>query len=147
MTGRMAGKMALVTGGAQGLGAAIAMMFAKEGAQVVVTDINGAGARASADAINALYPDSATGLTQDVTSEARWQEVVQEAVDAMGGLNVLVNNAGIGSLGSVESETFENWKKVMEVDVDSVFLGCKYALGVMKPYGPGAIVNISSIAG
>lgn len=147
MTGRMTGKMALVTGGAQGLGAAIAMMFAKEGAQVVVTDINGAGARASSDAINALYPGSATGLTQDVTSEARWQEVVQEAVDAMGGLNVLVNNAGIGSLGSVESETFENWKKVMEVDVDSVFLGCKYALGVMKPYGPGAIVNISSIAG
>jgi NAD(P)-dependent dehydrogenase (short-subunit alcohol dehydrogenase family) len=147
MTGRMNGKMALITGGAQGLGAAISTMYAKEGAKVVVTDINGAGAQATADAINALYPGSATAFQHDVCSEERWIEIVNLAVEAMGGLNVLVNNAGIGSLGSVEAETFENWKKVMAVDVDSVFLGCKYALGVMKPYGPGAIVNISSIAG
>jgi NAD(P)-dependent dehydrogenase (short-subunit alcohol dehydrogenase family) len=143
----MAGKMALITGAAQGLGAAIATMYAKEGAKVVVTDINGAGADATAAAINALYPGHATAFQQDVCSEPRWIEIVNAAHDAMGGLNVLVNNAGIGSLGSVESESFENWKKVMAVDVDSVFLGCKYALGVMKPYGPGAIVNISSIAG
>ncbi len=147
MSGRMAGKRALVTGGAQGLGAAIATMFAKEGAQVVVTDINGEGATATARAINALYPDSATAFHHDVTSEARWIEIVDLALDAMGGLNVLVNNAGIGSLGSVEAESFENFKRVMSVDVDSVFLGCKYALGVMKPYGPGSIINISSIAG
>ena len=147
MAGRMQGKMAIVTGGAQGLGAAIATMYAKEGAKVVVTDLNGAGAQASADAINALYPGQAWAFQHDVRSEAQWQEIVQKAHDAMGGLNVLVNNAGIGSLGSVEAETFENWKRVMEVDVDSFFLGCKYALGMMRPYGPWAIINISSIAG
>ena len=147
MTGRLMGKMALITGGAQGLGEAIATMYAKEGAKVVITDINETGVQATAARINALYPGSTTAFHQDVTSESRWQEIVALAVEAMGGLNVLVNNAGIGSLGSVEAETFENWKKVMSVDVDSVFLGCKYALGVMKPYGPGSIVNISSIAG
>ena len=147
MTGRLMGKMALITGGAQGLGEAIATMYAKEGAKVVITDINETGVQATAARINALYLGSTTAFHQDVTSESRWQEIVALAVEAMGGLNVLVNNAGIGSLGSVEAETFENWKKVMSVDVDSVFLGCKYALGVMKPYGPGSIVNISSIAG
>jgi NAD(P)-dependent dehydrogenase (short-subunit alcohol dehydrogenase family) len=147
MTQRMTGKMALITGAAQGLGSAIATMFAKEGAKVVVTDMNEAGAKATAEAINALYPGSATAFHQDVTSEERWQEIVHLCIEAMGGLNVLVNNAGIGSLGSVERETFDNWKKVMSVDVDSVFLGCKYALGVMRPYGPGSIINVSSIAG
>ncbi len=147
MAGRMAGKMALITGGAQGLGAAMATMFAKEGSKVVVSDINGSGAEATAAAINALYPGHATAVQHDVCNEERWKEIVEVSVEAMGGLNVLVNNAGIGSLGSVETESFENWKKVMAVDVDSVFLGCKYALGVMKPYGPGSIVNISSISG
>lgn len=147
MAGRMNGKMALVTGGAQGLGAAIATMFAREGAQVVVTDINGPGADATAAAINALVPGAATAFQHDVTGEERWKEIVHAAHEAMGGLNVLVNNAGIGSVASVEDEEFATFKKVMAVDVDSVFLGCKYALGVMKPHGPGSIVNISSIAG
>ncbi|GIU66723.1 short-chain dehydrogenase [Candidatus Phycosocius spiralis] len=147
MTGRMVGKKALITGGAQGLGSAIATMYAKEGAHVVVTDLNGEGAQASAAAINSVYPGQATALQHDVCSEAQWIEIVHLADKAMGGLNVLVNNAGIGSLGSVESESYDTWKKVMSVDVDSVFLGCKYALGVMRPHGPGAIVNISSIAG
>lgn len=144
---RMQNKKALVTGAAQGLGAAIATMYAREGAQVVVTDVNGPGAEATAAAINALHPGAATAFQQDVRLETRWQEIVQAAHDAMGGLNVLVNNAGIGTMGSVEDETFDNWKRVMEVDLDSVFLGCKYALGLMRPHGPGAIVNISSIAG
>jgi NAD(P)-dependent dehydrogenase (short-subunit alcohol dehydrogenase family) len=147
MAGRLEGKMALITGGAQGLGEAMAKMFVREGARVTVTDVNGDGAQAVADAINADHPGSAFAFQQDVRSEARWQEVVQLAHDAMGGMNVLVNNAGIGSLGSVEDETFESWKRVMEVDVDSVFLGCKYALPLMRPHGPGSIINISSIAG
>lgn len=147
MAQRMAGKMALVTGAAQGLGEAIAAMYAAEGARVVLTDVNGDGAAAAAARINADNPGSAFAFQQDVRSEARWQEIVHLAHEAMGGLNVLVNNAGIGSIGSVEDETYESWKRVMEVDVDSVFLGCKYALGVMRPHGPGAIVNISSIAG
>jgi NAD(P)-dependent dehydrogenase (short-subunit alcohol dehydrogenase family) len=148
MTGRMNGKMALVTGAAQGLGEAIATMFAKEGAQVVLTDLNGDGVANVAARINALYPGAAKAhFAHDVRSESRWQEIVPQALEAMGGLNVLVNNAGIGSVGSIEDETLESFKRVMDVDVDSVFLGCKYALGVMRPYGPGSIINISSIAG
>jgi NAD(P)-dependent dehydrogenase (short-subunit alcohol dehydrogenase family) len=145
--GRLAGKKAFVTGGAQGLGAAIATMFAREGAIVTVTDVNGDGAQATANAINAAYPGHAFSFQQDVSREARWQEVLPAAHDAMGGVNVLVNNAGIGSIGTVESESFETFKRVHEIDVDSVFLGCKYAIPLMRPHGLGSIINISSIAG
>ena len=146
--GRVSGKMALITGGAQGLGEATARMMAREGAKVTVTDINGAGAEAVAASINAAHGDgTAFAFQQDVTDETRWQEVAQAAHDAMGGLNVLVNNAGIGSLGSVEDENYETFKKVQTVDVDSIFLGCKYCLPLMRDHGLGSIVNISSIAG
>jgi NAD(P)-dependent dehydrogenase (short-subunit alcohol dehydrogenase family) len=147
MPGRLAGKKALITGGAQGLGAAIASHFVAEGAMVFLTDLNGEGAAASAAALNASSPGSAFSAQHDVRLEGRWQEIVQEAHDAMGGLNILVNNAGIGTMGTVEAESFENFKLVQEVDVDSVFLGCKYALPLMKPHGRGSIINISSIAG
>lgn len=145
--GRVAGKMAIVTGAAQGLGAATARLLASEGAKVTLTDINGDGAAAQADTINADFPGMATALQHDVTDETRWQNVVSEASAAMGGLNILVNNAGIGSLGSVEDEQYEVFKKVQAVDVDSIFLGCKYAIPVMRDHAPGSIVNISSIAG
>lgn len=145
--GRVSGKMAIVTGAAQGLGAATATMLAREGAKVTLTDINGGGADAQAAKINEMYPGSAFAMQHDVTSETRWQEVVKQAHDQMGGLNVLVNNAGIGSIGSVEDEEYATFKKVMTVDVDSVFLGCKYAIPLMRAHAPGSIVNISSIAG
>ena len=146
--GRVSGKTALITGGAQGLGEATAHMLAREGAKVTVTDINGPGAEAVAGAINAACGDgTAFAFQQDVTDETRWQEVAQAAHDVMGGLNILVNNAGIGSLGSVEDETYETFKKVQTVDVDSIFLGCKYCLPLMRDHGLGSIVNISSIAG
>ena len=145
--GRVSGKMAIVTGAAQGLGAATATMLAKEGAKVTLTDINGEGAAATAEKINALYPGQAFSLQHDVTSETRWQEIIADATDAMGGLSILVNNAGIGSLGSVEDESYEVFRKVQAVDVDSIFLGCKYAVPVMRKYAPGSIINISSIAG
>ena len=91
--GRVSGKMALVTGGAQGLGEAIGRMLAKEGARVTLTDINGAGAEKVAASINAAYgPGTAFAFQQDVTDEARWKEVAHAAHDAMGWLNVLVNN-------------------------------------------------------
>ncbi|MEL7454220.1 MAG: SDR family NAD(P)-dependent oxidoreductase, partial [Pseudomonadota bacterium] len=94
--GRLNNKMAFVTGGAQGLGEAIAHMFAKEGAKVAVTDVNGDGAAATAEAINASMGEATAFAWQhDVTDEARWQAVLAEAHEAMGGLNVLVNNAGI----------------------------------------------------
>lgn len=147
MTGRLNGKRALITGGASGLGAAIAARFVAEGARVALSDINLDGAQAMAEKINREYQGAAIAFSHDVASEENWIEVVAKADEAMGGFNVLVNNAGIGSMGSVEDESFANWKKVMAVDADSVFLGCKYALGVMKNHGPGSIINISSIAG
>jgi len=146
--GRVDGKKAFITGGAQGLGEATARMLAREGAKVTVTDVNGAGAEAVAASINEEHgAGTAFAWQQDVTDEARWQEVLQAAHDAMGGLNVLVNNAGIGSLGSVEDENYDMFKKVQTVDVDSIFLGCKYAIPLMRAHGLGSIINISSIAG
>lgn len=146
--GRVSGKMALVTGGAQGLGEATAKMLAREGAKVTVTDINGPGAEAVAAAINAEHgAGTAFAFQHDVTDGTRWQEVLQAAHDAMGGLNVLVNNAGIGSMASVEDEAYETFRKVQAVDVDSIFLGCKYAIPLMRDHGMGSIINISSIAG
>ena len=146
--GRVSGKMAFITGGAQGLGEATARMLAREGAKVTVTDINGAGAEAVAASINeAQGKGTAFAFQQDVTDEARWQEVLKAAHDAMGGLNVLVNNAGIGSLGSVEDESYEMFRKVQAVDVDSIFLGCKNSIPLMRAHGLGSIINISSIAG
>ena len=146
--GRVSGKMALITGGAQGLGEATARMFAREGAKVTVTDVNGAGAEAVAASINDEHgAGTAFAWQHDVTDAARWQDVLKEAHAAMGGLNVLVNNAGIGSLGSVEDENYDMFKKVQTVDVDSIFLGCKYAIPLMRAHGLGSIINISSIAG
>lgn len=146
--GRVAGKKAFVTGGAQGLGEAMARMLAKEGAIVTVTDINGSGAADVAGAINKEYGDgTAFAWQQDVTDTEQWQTILQQAHDTMGGLNVLINNAGIGSMASVEDEPYETFQKVMRVDVDSIFLGCKYAIPLMRDHGLGSIINISSIAG
>ena len=146
--GRVSGKMAFITGGAQGLGEATAKMLAREGAKVTVSDINGEGAEAVAEAINAEHgAGTAFAYEHDVTDGERWQEVLTSAHDAMGGLNILVNNAGIGSLGSVEDESLDMFRKVQEVDVDSIFLGCKYAIPLMRDHGLGSIINISSIAG
>ncbi|MDE1173091.1 MAG: SDR family oxidoreductase [Parvibaculaceae bacterium] len=147
MAGRVQGKMAFITGGASGLGAASAVMLAKEGARVVVADINLAGAEAVAASINKDHPGVALAVHLDVTSESGWQKALAEGNGFMGGINVLFNNAGIGGGSTVEDTDFETWKKVMAVDADSVFLGCKYALPYMRPHAPGSIINTSSIAG
>jgi NAD(P)-dependent dehydrogenase (short-subunit alcohol dehydrogenase family) len=144
---RLAGKKAFVTGAAQGLGEATARMFAREGASVALSDLQHDKAKAVADAIVA-EGGKAVAYAQDVRDPKRWEAVLGEAADALGGLNILVNNAGIGGNGSVEDESFETWKRVQEVDLDSVFLGCKYAMPLMRASkAPGSIVNISSIAG
>lgn len=146
--GRVAGRVALVTGAASGLGRRTAEMLAGEGAKVVLTDIDLPGAQEVAAGIGA----AAVALEQDVTEEARWQAVVAETVERFGGLHVLVNNAGIGTPGTVEETSFEDWRRVHAVDLDSVFLGCKYACRPMADSvrgsgATGAIVNISSVAG
>ena len=145
--GRVDGKMAFITGAAQGLGRATALMLAREGAKVTITDINVAGAEEVAAEINALYDGRGFFAALDVTSEEQWQTTLEQAHERMGGLNVLVNNAGIGGGKSVEDTDFATWKRVQEVDVDSVFLGCKYAIPLMRAHAPGSIINISSIAG
>ena len=144
---RVAGKMAFITGAASGLGRASAIMLAKEGAKVAVSDINAEGAKAVADEINAEHPGQAFAYHLDVTNEENWKAALAAAHEDMGGLNVLLNNAGIGGGSSVEDTDFETWKLVHAVDVDSVFLGCKYAIPLMKAHAPGSIINISSIAG
>lgn len=148
MAGRVAGKLALVTGAAQGLGAAQARMLAREGARVLATDINAAGAEATAAAIDAeCGAGTAFGLRLDVTSPAEWADAIDAARDRLGGLSVLVNNAGVGVRGNIETCTYDEWKRGFAINVDSVFLGCRTALPLMKEHQPGSIVNISSIAG
>ena len=123
MAGRVGGKIALVTGAAQGLGEAIARMLAAEGARVALTDLNLEKAQAVADAINASAPGRAIALRHDVTDEAAWIDALKAVEAAFGGLHVLVNNAGISDGGSVVETSLEVWRKVHAVYVDSVFLG------------------------
>jgi len=148
MTGRVAGKMAMVTGAAQGLGAAHCALLAQEGARVLCTDINGAGAEETAAAINAACgAATAFGMQHDVTDPSAWQSAVDAARQEIGGLNVLVNNAGIGVPGNIEQCDFDDWKRCFSINVDSIFHGCQKALPLMREHAPGSIVNISSIAG
>lgn len=144
---RVAGKKAFITGAAGGLGAAMAHMLARHGAQVFLTDIDEEAVYAVATAINADHGGTvAWSAAQNVRDEDRWQSVLAEAEAAMGGLSVLVNNAGIGAMGGVEVLTMKEWQRVMGVNVDAVYLGCKYALPLLKQSQPGSIINISSMA-
>lgn len=148
MSGRVAGKKALVTGGAGGLGEAIAAMLAREGAVVAVTDIDEAGAERVADAINARHSGHAFAYRHDVTSEDGWAATLEQANADMGGLSVLVHNAGIGgSLTTVETTELAQWRKMEAINIESVFLGTKHALPYLRKNQPGSIVVLSSIAG
>jgi NAD(P)-dependent dehydrogenase (short-subunit alcohol dehydrogenase family) len=145
MTGRLRGKITLVTGGGAGLGAATAKRFAEEGALVVVTDIKGETADRVAAEINA-GGGQAESRVQDVTDEALWDSVVDDIVARHGALHVLVNNAGIAVPGSVEETTVADWRTTQAINGESVFLGTRAAVKVMQSCG-GSIVNISSIEG
>ena len=148
MVDRVKGKLALVTGAAQGLGAAHSMLLAQEGARVLCSDINGDGAAETAAGINkALGDGTAFSIQHDVTDPAAWEAAVDSARENIGGLNVLVNNAGIGVAGNIETCTFEDWQRCFSINVDSIFHGCQKALPLMREHAPGSIVNISSIAG
>lgn len=141
--GRVAGKVALVTGAASGLGLATAQKLAREGAWVALTDINQDGIEQAARHIG----DAAVPFFHDVTKPDDWVSVLSKVEETLGGLNILVNNAGIVIAGSVEDLSFEDWKKLHAVDLDSVFLGCKYAIPLIAASGGGSIINISSISG
>ncbi|HEX7813779.1 SDR family oxidoreductase [Dyella sp.] len=144
---RAAGKKAFITGAAGGLGAATARMLARHGAQVFLTDIDDDAVAAVAHEINdTIGATVAWSAAQDVREEAIWVERLEQAVQAMGGLSVLVNNAGIGSLGGVEQIELKEWRRVMGINVESILLGCKYALPYLRQAQPASIVNISSLA-
>jgi NAD(P)-dependent dehydrogenase (short-subunit alcohol dehydrogenase family) len=149
MEKRVAGKKIFVTGAAQGLGAAIASACAAEGAKVALADINFAGAQKQAAALNAAHgAGAAFAYELDVTDEGQWIAALDAANAAMGGLSGLVNNAGIaGDKGGIEHLELAQFKRIMSVNVDSVFLGAKHAIKYLAQNQPGAIVNISSIAG
>ncbi|MEM8817532.1 MAG: SDR family oxidoreductase [Pseudomonadota bacterium] len=145
MAGRVAGKVAIVTGGAKGLGKADVHALAAEGASVVLTDVDPAGEQVAAEIAEA------TGATvlfkqQDVTDEQRWQEVVAEVEKELGGLDVLVNNAGIVIIATPEQCTLEQFRLQNAVMNEGVFLGCKTAIPALRRRGGGSIVNMSSIA-
>ena len=143
MVGRLQDKIVLITGGASGIGLATARAALREGAKVVITDRNVKGGEAAI----AELGDGAEFLAQDVTREERWVEVIGHIVEKYGRLDGLVNNAGCGSLHNIEDETLEGWRFVHAVNVESTFLGCKYAIKAMKQTGGGSIVNVSSVAG
>jgi len=144
--GQASGKVALVTGAASGIGRATALTLGREGAAVMVTDLNQAGAEAVAAEIGAAG-GKAQAMGQDTTHEDRWQAVIAATEAAFGKLDVLVNNAGIAIAGPIETYSLADWRKQQAVNVDGVFLGVKHAIPAMRRAGGGSIINISSIAG
>ncbi|MBN1660295.1 MAG: SDR family oxidoreductase [Anaerolineae bacterium] len=141
--GSLEGKVALVTGGASGIGQATALLFAREGAAVAIADLDGAGAQAAALEIVAAG-GSAISIQTDVSQADDCARAVQRTVEAFGGLDILFNNAGIIRRADVVDTTEEEWDRVMAVNVRSVFLMSKYAVPIMAARGGGAIVNTGS---
>ena len=143
---RLKDKVAIVTGGAHGMGEAEARLFAKEGAAVVVADVLNREGEAVAADISAGQ-GRARYIRTDVTSERDWQKLISETISTFGRLDILVNNAGISGSSVGDADSFEGWQKLMSVNAASVFLGTKLAAAAMIPNGRGSIVNISSIMG
>jgi NAD(P)-dependent dehydrogenase (short-subunit alcohol dehydrogenase family) len=146
MMGRVQGKVAIVTGARRGIGKATAELLAREGARVIITDRKEEGAQEVVDGIKKVGGD-AVFVLQDVAKEEDWQRVMGETSKRCGRLDILVNNAGVGAGKNIEELTLEDWRWVMSVNLDGVFLGTKYAIEAMKPGGGGSIVNIASIEG
>jgi NAD(P)-dependent dehydrogenase (short-subunit alcohol dehydrogenase family) len=147
MTGQVQGKVALVTGGASGIGAAVAELLAREGASVAVTDIDDFKGPELVAGINKAG-HAAMFLHQDVTSEARWVEVVAEVEKCFGRLDTLVSNAGIGiAVPSITDMSLEDWRRQTAINLDGVFLSVKHCLPAMRRTGGGSIIMMSSLAG
>ncbi|MCI0787737.1 MAG: SDR family NAD(P)-dependent oxidoreductase, partial [Chloroflexi bacterium] len=143
---RLEGKVALISGGARGMGAAEARLFASEGAKVVIGDLLEDEGRQTEAQINEAGGECLF-IRLDVTSESDWQDVVATTVARFGKLDILVNNAGIFRTERVEDTSEQSWDQVMDVNAKGVFLGTKAAIPEMRKVGGGSIVNISSIAG
>ena len=143
---RLEGKVALITGGARGQGAAEAMLFAREGAKVVIADVLDREGMAVAAEIAELGGE-ALYVHLDVSSETDWRQAVDAAVSSYGKLDVLVNNAAIWRGGNVADTSSEEWDQVLAINAKGVFLGTKLAIPQMRNAGGGSIVNISSTAG
>ena len=146
MAGRLDGKVALISGGASGIGAAHARVFAAEGARVVIGDIQEAKGQEVAADVNTNGGESVF-VRLDVTDENDWQNAVHEAVARFGKLTTLINNAGVYWPGGVEEETRDKWQKMIEINQTGVWLGMKTALPALRESGSAAIVNISSLYG
>jgi NAD(P)-dependent dehydrogenase (short-subunit alcohol dehydrogenase family) len=146
MAGRVRGKVALVTGGASGIGRGCAEKLAAEGATVVVTDLQDIKGEEVVEAI-AKAGGKASYLHHDVTDEDAWAGVIAKVKAEHGRLDILVNNAGIGLAASVLDMPLADWKRQIAVNLDGVFLGTKHAIPLMRDGGGGSIVNMSSVAG
>lgn len=147
---RLDGKVALVTGAGRGLGAEIAKVLAGAGASVLVTDVD----RQAAERIAQQLGDSGANVVaaaQDVTDEKQWEAAVTKAVSELGGLHILINNAGIETMATFADCELEDFQNVQNINVNGVFLGIKHAIRTMRPDGAcgqgGSIVNLSSVAG
>ncbi|MEN6544176.1 SDR family oxidoreductase [Parvibaculum sp.] len=144
--GRVSGKVALVTGAGSGIGRGAVLALAAEGAFVVATDIDDKGLAETADQVKAAGGKIATHH-QDVTSEARWAEVVEAVKKEQGALHILVNNAGIGIGADIFTMAYEDWRRQMAINVDGVFFGVKHGIPLIAASGGGSVINISSVAG
>ena len=143
---RLEGKVAIITGGAHGMGAVEAILFAKEGAKVVVADIREDDAR-KVEAEIAEAGGEAMVVILDVSKEDQWEQAIADVIAKFGKLDILVNNAGISGSGEKDFSSTAAWDQLMDINAKSVFLGMKHAIPEMEKVGGGAIVNISSISG
>jgi len=141
MSERLKNKVGLITGAAQGLGKEMARSMISQGANIIITDINKESLAKTAEELSCEY------MALDVTKEDQWKETISNIEKNPGSLNILVNNAGIGGGGDVEETDLESWHLVHSVNLDSVFLGCKFSLPLMRKSGNGSIINISSMSG
>lgn len=146
MRERLAGKRALITGGAGGLGMAIARHFLREGAQVALTDVRADAAAAAAETLAHGHEGRVRAFALDVTAEDVWQRALAEASAWMGGLSVLVHNAGVLVRGNIETLDYADWQAAMRINLDAVFLGSKHALPLLRAAQPASIVVVSSIS-
>jgi NAD(P)-dependent dehydrogenase (short-subunit alcohol dehydrogenase family) len=143
---RLEGRVALVTGAASGIGKATARRLTDEGAAVLLTDVNESLGATTTEELRAAGA-RVDFLRHDVTSETEWEAAVAKAVEEFGGLDIVVNNAGMGDLATIEETSLEEWQRTIAIDQTGVFLGMKTAAPHLKASGHGSVVNISSIFG